>query len=77
MLDGGGAGEGVATHARCVDPVGHVGGHGHVREERVILEDHAYVAALRGDEPLGADDGVAGDGDLAGVGGLKTGDEPE
>ena len=47
--------------------------HGHVRVERVVLEDHRDVAVLRrhvGDVP-------PGDRDLAGRGRLEAGDQPQ
>jgi hypothetical protein len=47
-----------------------------VREERVVLEDHPHLAALRRD-PGPARDAAAGDLDLAGVGRLEAGDQAQ
>jgi hypothetical protein len=47
-----------------------------MREERVVLEDHPDVAALRGD-PGRAGDGAAVEADRAGVGLLEARDQAE
>jgi hypothetical protein len=54
-----------------------VAGHGQVREQRTVLEDHAHPPlvgllprAVAGDEPVA-------DGDGAGVGHLEAGDDPQ
>jgi hypothetical protein len=51
--------------------------HVEVREQRVVLEDHADAAALRRDEGLRPGDGLPVDGDRARVGALEAGDQPQ
>jgi hypothetical protein len=61
---------GRALHAQAV---AHVVAHAHVREERVVLEDHRGAAAVRGKvvDPTPADD------DVARVGVVEPGDHPQ
>ncbi len=55
---------------------GHVGGHAHVGEQGVILENHSHPAPLgRRPAPV-ADDRTAADRHRAGVGDLETGNHP-
>jgi len=57
--------------------VADVGGDVHVREERVVLEDHADPALLRGHRPAATADLLAANLDGAGVGTLAAGDQPQ
>ena len=62
-----------ALHALDPQPVLDVGSHGHVREERIVLEDGVDVPVVRG--PAGDVD--AAELHAAGVGALEAGDDPE
>ena len=58
-------------------PEGDVLRHGEVREQRVVLKDHAHAALLR-HHPMGSvADRPAGDRDRASLGPLESGDGPE
>jgi hypothetical protein len=59
------------------EPEADVLGDGEVREERVVLEDHADAAPLRRHPGAAVGDRAVGDADLAGVGGLEAGDQAE
>ena len=69
--------------ARCgrllqaLKPEGDVLRHGEVREQRVVLKDHAHAALLRHYPMGGVADRPAGDRDRAGLGPLESGDGPE
>src|SRR3989304_2398440 len=56
-----------------LEAVGHVGGHGHVGPERVVLEDHADLA-LVGGQPVHH---AVAEADLAGIGLRETRQQPE
>src|SRR4029077_13410494 len=60
-------------HLLLTQPVAHVLGHVHVREERVVLEDRVDVAAIR----RHAGDGLPGEQDLAAGRLLEARDHPE
>ena len=69
----------AAAHAAEPQRVGDVVEHGHVRPDRVGLEDHAEVALVRGHEEPARDRGhdPAAQGDLAGVGIVEACDEAQ
>src|SRR3546814_19378218 len=46
-------------------PEGNIGGDGKMREQRMVLEDHADMAPRGGDVDAGAGDSPAADADLA------------
>ena len=62
---------------RAAQRVADVGGDVHVREERVVLEDHPDPPALGGDRAAGPLDLLAADLDRARVGALEAGDQPQ
>ena len=67
--------QGIADSLALIGPlphaVGHVFCHRHVREERVVLEDHAHAASFREDPPLRANHANVADFDYAGIGDFK------
>ena len=58
---------------------GHVLAHGHVREQRVLLEHVPHPARLRGqvDAPLGVEERLVAERDPAGAGPHRAGDRPQ
>src|SRR3546814_17784763 len=72
----------LAGGRQMAQPEGNIGGDGKMREQRMVLEDHADMAPLGGDVDAGAGDGPAADADLAALqvfqaGGAAQGGDPK